>query len=236
MFVNCDASSLEVNCVAYLAQDKVLMDEILNGLDIHSRNQEAFGLPTRLIAKVLVFRLVYGGTEHSFARDPDFTPVSKSKDYWAKVIDKFYSKYNGIAAWHSKIIQDVTRTSELILPTGRRFTFERNERGDWPVTTIKNYPVQSLGADIMSIARVDFARRFWNSSIKGELRSTVHDSIVVDVEDKRVDKTSQILYDVFSSIPTNFKQIFGKEYSLPLGCEIKIGHNLRDLKKYGKQQ
>ena len=229
--MNADASSLEVNCVAYLAQDKVLMDEILNGLEIHSRNQEAFGLPTRLIAKILVFRLVYGGTEHSFARDPDFTPVSKSKDYWAKVIDKFYSKYNGIAAWHTKIIQDVTVNSELILPTGRRFTFERTERGDWPVTTIKNYPVQSLGADIMSIARVDFARRFWDSNIKGELRSTVHDSIVVDVEDKSVDKTTQMFYDVFDSIPRNFKQIFGHEYNLPLSCEVKVGSNLKDLEK-----
>jgi len=58
MLVNVDASSLEVNCAAFLSQDPVLMDEILNGLDIHSRNQEAFGLPTRLIAKVLVFRLI----------------------------------------------------------------------------------------------------------------------------------------------------------------------------------
>jgi len=231
MLVNCDASSLEVNCAAFLSQDPVLMDEILNGLDIHSRNQEAFGLPSRLIAKVLVFRLIYGGTEHSFARDPDFTPVSRSKEYWAKVIDKFYSKYRGLAAWHTKIIQEVTVNSELIMPTGRRFSFERTERGEWPVTTIKNYPVQATGADIMTIARVDFARRFWNSGIDGKLISTVHDSIVADVAKKDVDTTIQIMYDVFTDIPKNFKRIFGVEYTLPLGCEIKIGMNLKDLEK-----
>jgi DNA polymerase I len=231
MLINVDASSLEVNCAAFLSQDQVLMNEILNGLDIHSRNQEAFGLPTRLIAKVLVFRLIYGGTEHSFARDPDFTPVSRSKEYWAKVIDKFYSKYKGLAAWHTRILQEVTVSSELIMPTGRRFTFVRNERGEWPVTTIKNYPVQSLGADIMTIARVDFARRFWNNCPSGKLISTVHDSIVADVEKKDVDKTIQLMYDVFKDIPRNFKNIFGYEYSLPLGCEVKIGNNLRDLEK-----
>lgn len=233
MLINADAASLEVNCAAYLSQDKVLIDEILNGLDIHSRNQEAFGLPTRLVAKVLVFRLIYGGTEHSFARDPDFTPVSRSKDYWKKVIDKFYSKYSGLAAWHTKIIQEVVETSELIMPTGRRFSFIRNERGEWPVTTIKNYPVQSLGADIMSIIRVDFAKRFWdNKKIEGKLRSTVHDSIVADVTDASVKNTTHLLYNVFEDMPKNFKQIFGRDYNLPLGCEIKVGSNLKDLEKY----
>lgn len=231
MLVNVDASSLEVNCAAYLSQDRVLIDEITNGLDIHSRNQESFGLPSRLIAKILVFRILYGGTEHSFARDPDFASVSKSKDYWAKVIDKFYNKYKGLAAWHTKIIQEVTLTGEVVMPTGRRYSFERTSRGDWPVTNIKNYPVQGLGADIMSIIRVDFARRFWKSGIEGKLRSTVHDSIVVDVPNKHVDKTTEMFYDVFSSMPKNFKRIFGKDYSLPLGCEIKVGMNLRDLEK-----
>ena len=232
MLVNCDATGLEVNCVAYLAQDPVLMQELRDGIDIHSANQEAFGLPSRLIAKVLKFRLVYGGTEHSFARDPDFTPVSTSKAYWAKVIEKYYSKYKGIAAWHTKIIQEVTQTSQIIMPTGRRYYFTRTDRGEWPVTNIKNYPVQGLGADVMTIARVDFARRFWNSGIEGKLRSTVHDSIVVDVPNKDVDKVCQMYYDVFASIPKNFKSIFGVEYNLALGCEIKIGPDMGHLEKY----
>lgn len=231
MLVNCDASSLEVNCAAFLSQDKVLLEEIRNGLDIHSRNQEAFGLPSRLIAKILVFRILFGGTEHSFARDPDFTCVSSSKAYWAKVLEKFYSKYKGLAQWHTKIIQEVTVNSQLIMPTGRRYSFARTERGDWPITNIKNYPVQGLGADLMNIARVDFARRFWNSGMEGKLRVTVHDSIVVDVHKKDVDKVNQMYYDVFRDIPKNFKSIFGVEYNLALNCEIKVGPDMGHLEK-----
>lgn len=231
MFVNADASGLEVNCVAYLSQDPVLMQELRDGVDIHSANQEAFGLPSRLIAKVLKFRLVYGGTEHSFARDPDFTPVSTSKDFWAKVIERYYNKYKGIAAWHTKIIQEVTLNSKLVMPTGRQYSFVRTERGDWPVTNIKNYPVQGCGADLMAIARVDFAKRFWNSEIEGKLRITVHDSIVVDVPKKEVDRVCQLYYDVFRDIPRNFKSIFGVEYNLELGCEIKVGPDMGHLEK-----
>ena len=56
MLVNIDVSGLEVVCAAYLSQDPVLMDELLTGKDIHTDNQQKFGLPSRLIAKVLKFR------------------------------------------------------------------------------------------------------------------------------------------------------------------------------------
>jgi len=60
VFVNVDASGLEVNCAAFLSQDPTLMDEIINRADIHSNNQARFGLPPgeagRLIAKIFVFR------------------------------------------------------------------------------------------------------------------------------------------------------------------------------------
>lgn len=239
MFVNCDASGLEVNCAAYLSQDQVLMDEIINRADIHSNNQARFGLPPgdngRLIAKIFVFRLIYGGSAYSYANDPNFTAVSASEKYWQKVIDEFYNKYQGMYAWHIKILQEVTLNKRLVMPTGRQYDFfpTNNYRGEpkWPETKIKNYPVQGLGADVMTIARVDFARRFWKSELIGKLRSTVHDSIVVDVPSKDVDKTIEMFYDVFACIPKNFKSIFGVEYNLPLFCEVKIGNDLKNLEK-----
>ena len=55
--VNCDVKSLEVFVAADWYDDKVLKDELRNKLDIHQRNQEAFSLPDRLIAKRFVFKL-----------------------------------------------------------------------------------------------------------------------------------------------------------------------------------
>jgi DNA polymerase I-like protein with 3'-5' exonuclease and polymerase domains len=239
MYINVDASGLEVNGVAYLSQDQVLMDEIISRADIHSNNQARFKLPTgdlgRLIAKIFVFRLVYGGSAYSYANDPDFTAVSSSEKYWQKVIDEFYSKYQGIHAWHTKILQEVTVNKRLIMPTGRTYDFEPkvNYRGElkWPETTIKNYPVQGLGADLMNIVRVDFANRFWNSGMEGKLRSTVHDSIVVDAPKKNVDNIVQMMYDTFTDVPKNFKKVFGVEYNLPLFCECKVGSDLKNLEK-----
>lgn len=56
MIINCDVKSLEIVVAAWLSQDPVLIQELNDGVDIHGRNQEAFGLPERVIAKILVFR------------------------------------------------------------------------------------------------------------------------------------------------------------------------------------
>ena len=108
MLVNADAKALEVLCAAYLSQDPVLCKETQDGIDMHTVNQIAFNLPSRGIAKTLVFRILYGGTEYSFAKDPNFTSVSKSVDFWKSKIENFYTKYKGISDWHTKIINGLS--------------------------------------------------------------------------------------------------------------------------------
>lgn len=55
-FVSVDAKALEWVAIAFLSQDQVAINEIIAGVDQHSLNQKAFGLPTRHIAKIFVFR------------------------------------------------------------------------------------------------------------------------------------------------------------------------------------
>lgn len=232
MIIQADAKGLEWVVGAYLSQDKVAMQEIINKVDQHSLNQEAFNLPSRLIAKTFVFRLMYGGQAYSYANDPNFTPVSTSERYWQKIIDAFYSKYKGLSEWHTKIVQEVVREGKLIMPTGRVYRFKRGDRGDWPITTIKNYPVQGLGADIMSIIRVSFMRRFREEGINGVLINTVHDSIVCDVAEHELNRVARLFYNVFEDTPDNFKKIFGIEFNLPLTCEVSYGNNMKELTEY----
>lgn len=119
------------------------------------------------------------------------------------------------------------------MPTGRTFIYSptKNYRGEpkWPETTIKNYPVQGTGADIMAIIRVDFCRRFRKAGIRGVVVATVHDSIVVDIHPDEFDKVVKIFYSVFEDMPKNFKKIFGIEYNLPIFCEISYGTNMKEL-------
>lgn len=233
MIIQCDVKGLEVVCAAWLSQDKVLYKELIDGVDIHQANQDAFGLPNRLIAKILKFRTIYGGNEYSFANDPDFTPVSSSTKYWKKVLEKYFAKYYGLAAWHQKICAEVGRTGMLTTPLGRTFKWDVMKFGSFkvPDTQVKNYPVQGTGADIVSVARVLLRQRWKKANISGMLVNTVHDSIVADVEKKEVDKTVTLMYNVFRDVPRNINNIFGVNFDLETKVEILVGQDMYHLEE-----
>ena len=106
--LNMDIKGLEVVVAAQLSGDITLCKEIIDGLDIHEINRDSFklgeGKAGRLVAKVFKFRLLYGGSAYSYANDPDFRKVSTSQTFWQDVIDKYYTKYTGIAQWHKQLI------------------------------------------------------------------------------------------------------------------------------------
>ena len=158
-----------------------------------------------------------------------------SAKQWEQVVEKFYIKYDGIKLWHDKVLKEATTTGQLNIPTGRTWKYEmrRNKRGEleWPITTMKNYPVQGLEADMMVIVRVSLAKRLrqlGNPDIF--MVNSVHDSVLVDAPSSMVDKVVSIIADVFRTVPTNFHRLFGVEFNLPFRCEIMVGDDWLNMK------
>ncbi len=229
--LNVDVKGLEVVTAAWLSQDKVLYKELNDGADIHQANQDAFGLPSRLVAKVLKFRLLYGGTEYSFAQDPDFTPVSSSVKYWKKVIEKYYDKYSGIKKWHDSLLTQVAKSGTMVTPFGRQFKFDCHKYGEFklPATQIKNFPVQGTGADIVAMARCSVFRRWKEQGIEGKLVNTVHDSIVCDIPSREKEHVVKMFTDVFEDLPGQISRIFDVNFDLKVNVEITVGQDQYNL-------
>lgn len=236
MILNFDVKGLEVVCAAYLSKDPVLYQELNDNIDIHSMNQQALGLPEgkegRGTAKIFMFRIIYGGM--FFHNDPDFAKVSASRKFWEKKLELFFEKYKRLKQWHGELLRTVADTGQIVSPTGRvyKYEYKRGYSGDLelPATQIKNYIVQGLGADIMSVIRVDFYRRFKNANIKGLLVNTVHDSIVLDLESNLdVDKSVEMIYNVLLDFPQNFEKIFGVPFDLEIRGEFEVGMDQYDM-------
>jgi DNA polymerase I-like protein with 3'-5' exonuclease and polymerase domains len=238
MLIQCDAASLEIRIAAFLSQDKVLMQEIKDGVDLHTDNQQRFGLPSRLIAKVLNFRILYGGNEFSFANDPEFIPISKSKEYWKEVIDEYYKKYEGIGKWHREIIREAVNTGYVVSPTGRMYKFDKFD-GKVKDTQVKNFPVQGTGADLMALARVSFYNRLKRLNFTDCLLvNTVHDSIVVDFDEKKCDYKviAKTFHDVFDDLPKNFEKMFLTPFNVPMSCEVLMGKDWENMSEIKKEE
>lgn len=213
---------------AFLSRDQVLIKEILDGEDIHGNNQRRFNLPTRLIAKTFKFRLIYGGSAYAYSVDPEFKSVGYNQRQWQEVIDEYYNKYKGMAKWHIGLVHLVQQTGQLVMPTGRIYKYERdNKTGDWPRTTILNYPVQGLGADLVCISRVSAYKRM--EGLKSLLISSVHDSIVADCPEEEVEIVTKILKESIEDVPYNFERLFKVPFDLPLTSEIQIGKDMKNM-------
>jgi len=231
MLIQADAAALEIRVAAFLSQDETLIKEIVEELDIHTDNQNRFGLPSRLIAKIFVFRLLYGGSAYSYANDPEFMEISKSEKYWQEIIDAYYDKYKGIKKWHIKLVREAVETGKVISPTGREYRFQQYN-GNYKDTQIKNYIVQGTGADIMALARVSFFNRLKKLNYSECLLvNTVHDSIVLDFNEKTCDNKliAQTLHEVFDDIPKNFEKLFLTPFNVPMTCEVLMGKDWENM-------
>lgn len=235
-----DASQLQLEwrTALELSRDSVGIQEVVEGADAHSLNQVAFSLPSRLIAKIYLFRTIFRGSGWSFANDNDFMHVSDSPKYWDAVNEKFFKKYWELDNKHKEWADTVVHGKPLVGPLGRSWTIpmRRNDRGELkiPWTTLTNYPVQGTGADVMMIARISLYRRVKALGIDCKFRSTVHDSILIDCHTKDLQQLVDLAYQVFDDLQLNIKKIYGYEWVVPMTCECKFGPNMKDMQKIAR--
>jgi DNA polymerase I-like protein with 3'-5' exonuclease and polymerase domains len=102
---------------------------------------------------------------------------------------------------------------------------------DWPITVIKNYPVQGFGADLVMLARLEANKRLKASGLEFKLISTIHDSIVADCPEHSYRAVGRILYDSIEAVPALCKQVFDYDFSLPLTSEVQYGMNKKEMKE-----
>lgn len=238
MLVQCDASQLEWRTILELAQDSVGIGEILEGQDTHSLNEKALHLPSRLIAKIFLFRTIFRGSGYSFANDPDFMHVSASPKFWDEMNAKFFEKYKAINKCHYKWKDLVVSGQPIVSPLGRQWSIDmpRDYKGELkiPWTTLSNYPVQGTGADIMMLVRIMAYKRIKkNETLKDQVVfvSTVHDSIVVDCPKACIQEVVNIFHSCFKDLKKVIKTNFGYDWIVPMDCECKMGMNMKDMTK-----
>jgi len=218
-----DFAQLEFRAAAYLSQDKVAMDEVSTGFDVHSYTSKVItdaGQPTsRQDAKAHTFAPLYGAT--GFGR-------SKAE---AEYYEHFTQKYTGIKAWHGRLAKEALETGMITTPSGREFSFpdvQRRRNGTVSYfTQIKNYPVQSFAtADIVPIVLIHMENLL--STYKSCIVNSVHDSVVIDIHPEEVKQVLYLITQLNGSLKDIIENQFNIQFNVPLLLEAKIGDNWLD--------
>jgi DNA polymerase I-like protein with 3'-5' exonuclease and polymerase domains len=244
--LECDISKAEWVGVAILCRDVVMMEEIRAGIDPHTENAKNFfgakfdknGDPLtkkdselRTIAKIMTFRLIYGGSAYSFYMDQKMPSLSKKK--WEEIVEAFYAKYSGLAKWQAENIRMVYRNNGVLRnPTGRKFRFYKGPKGYRP-QQVKNFPVQAFAtADIMPLAMTIIYKRFKKAGFKSLMIGQVHDSILFDVYADEMEAIALMCRDVFRSLPEYVMQLWPEiNFDLPMDGDAEYGESWGELNK-----
>jgi DNA polymerase-1 len=236
-----DISRAEWVAVAVLCRDPEMMREIHEGVDPHTENAIKFFKADpadgkkfdkiRTTAKIMTFRLIYGGSAYSFYMDPKMPNYSLK--FWEEVVAAFYEKYKGLAAWQAENIRLVYRQQgRLVNPTGRIFRFYKGNKGYRP-QQVKNFPVQSFAtADIMPLATAMIYKEFKRRGFKSLLIGQVHDALIFDALESEMVEIANMCIEIFEKLPAAVMQLWPHiNFDMPMTGDAEVGDSWGDLHK-----
>ena len=202
-----DYSSMEMRILASLSKDKMLVDTIRNGYDIHSRTASLmWGLEysadfkkkypeQRQAAKIINFGLVYGMGPGGLARQ-----IGKSMDEARELMDVYFRSYPDIKKWLNRAGDDAVRRGWSVTPAGRKRWYHIPETTDpdykRKISQIqreaKNHPIQGTNADVTKYALVFMQDRLKKEGVDGFVTHTVHDEVVCEVREDQAEDWAKI--------------------------------------------
>jgi DNA polymerase I-like protein with 3'-5' exonuclease and polymerase domains len=241
--MNADLSQIEWRVPAQLSGDIRMIYEINHGIDQHiqactklmklpfiSKSDKA-SKKNRDSAKVFNFRMIYGGTEYGFHKDPKMPRFGLRG--WRKVVNGFYNRYPGLKNWQDNNVNKVIANhGRLQSDTGRLYVFPLTGNGKYDERKIKNYPVQGMaGGDILPLATVIIRRYMRKYRLRSVMMLTVHDSIVFDYVKDEEKRLADICMHVFRNLPVYIRYAYGIEWNVDLTGEVEVGPTYGNLKQ-----
>ena len=218
-----DEGQLEFRVAGYLSGCPQVLEDINNGVDVHSRTRdiinehkstekEGLKVIDRQDAKNDTFKPLYGG-------------MSGSKRQVA-YYKSFLERYFGVREWHEDLKNEALKTHKIRIPSGREYAFpgaRRTNRGYVKESTrIVNYPVQGFATgDMVPLVVLKMYKFMKFTGCKSRLILTVHDDMIVDMHPDEIKSMPAIMKRAFDMLPAMLKEYYDIDFDYPLAVEIK---------------
>ena len=205
VLVGCDASSLELRCLAHYMKDDDYTKEVVEG-DIHTANQKAAGLATRDQAKTFIYAFIYGAGSAKIG-----SIVGGSATEGQVLMDNFLAALPALAQLRSDV--DKTSRSGYIAGLDGRKLHVRHQHA------AMNLLLQGAGAIICKQWVVFIDQLIKKHRLDVKLVASIHDEYQFDC---RKDQSEQ-----FGKLTREAMKLTEKELNVrcPLDSEYKVGLN-----------
>ena len=222
-----DFGQIEVWVFAFLAKDKIMMDILLSGGDIHGRiARQIWGSEPefetcydayRKRAKLILFCKFYGGGSNKVLFLLNQEGRNLKRKYTLPeaelFIRDFETKLPGVALYMKRNMNEVEREGVIYNPFGRMYKID-------PQHSYKgtSYIVQGTSADIMKSAMINVYNLFQKKWKGCYILITLHDELILEIPLKYHSK--KLMRDIVEAMQGNFHTILGIPKPLPVSMEI----------------
>lgn len=208
--VGCDASGLELRCLAHYMSDAAYTHEILNG-DIHTKNQHAAGLATRAEAKRFIYAFNYGGGD-SLIGSIVGGGAKKGKEIKKKILASLPAL--------DKLIKSVKHKAKT---RGFLYGLDKRKLKIRAEYLALNVLLQSAGAVVMKKALCvlyqSLLDKGWKQGIDFAFVLNIHDEYQAEVREDLINEYKVMAVEAIRKAGEYFK------FRCPLDGEAKVGNN-----------
>ncbi|CDK30845.1 DNA polymerase I [Candidatus Babela massiliensis] len=230
LFLSADYSQIELRVLAYISQDKVLLDAFEKDKDIHAitaaglfdQDQETISSEQRQIGKRINFGILYGLTAHGLSKELNITH-SLANDY----IKKFMSQYVQLNQWMESVIEDAKSKGYVeTLFKRRRYVPGINEKNKNIFELSKriaiNTVVQGTAAEIVKLGMINLDKAIKKNNFNAKMILQIHDELILEVNKSDIEKVSKLVKDVLESVV---------DWNVNLSISTKTGKNWQEITK-----
>jgi len=222
--VDADYSQIELRLLAHISGDYNMSEAFRSGADIHRKTAAAvFGVhedavndEMRKRAKAVNFGIVYGISGFSLAKDIGTTAAEATK-----YIKSYLMNYPSIDAYLESVVAQAKEDGYTSTIMGRRrYIPELNSANGnlraFGKRIAMNAPIQGTAADVMKLAMIRVYERLRRDEPDARLVMQVHDELIVEAPDERVDSVKKILREEMEGAVS---------LSVPLTVDVTSGKN-----------
>lgn len=208
--VGCDLSGIELRCLAHYMQDPEWTRELLEG-DIHTKNQQAAGLPERSMAKTMIYATLYGAGAAKIG-----SIVGGGAKEGEQILENFYENTPKLRELQT-LVGTLARQGHIKGLDGRRLHI-RSERA------ALNTLLQSCGAIIAKQWCVEIHNKLKRLGLQNSVKQVafVHDEIQMEVKENVAETIARVMEE---SATEAGKQL---GFRVRVDAESKIGNSWYD--------
>ncbi len=230
VFIAADYSQIELRVLAYLSQDKNLLDAFSRNEDIHKRTAanlfdtefEKVTHEQRQIGKRINFSILYGLTPFGLSQDLKI-PFKDAKIY----IDKYFAQYPGVSAWMDKIIEETKTKGYVTTYFGRRRYIpgihETNRSLYEQACRIAiNTVAQGTAAELMKMGMINLDRAIKEQQLGAHMILQIHDELLISVPQEHAEKAIKIIRETLENVVS---------WTVPLLVTTNVGNDWKEVTK-----